>query len=487
MKQQEQKEQEFDFIKEKIKDKPINKRRLIIHAGFNLFCAIIFGAVACFVFVLLRPYMEGWLNPEEGSSISIPKDDVLGEDGDKEETPGDGSDGQAGKPGESQAGDKQEPDGQAEEGEKEGTEGKPEGEAQAGNPKGQEDDPGGGQEGPDDTLPAEKTVVVQEELEIEDYQNLQDKLYDIGKQANKSVVTVTGVTSGMDWFNTPYENENQASGIVIGNTEKELLVLTEKKVITDAEAISITFADERTVSATLKKYDGNTGIAIISVPVEEIGEETMELVEAAPLGNSHMMRQGTVVLAIGSPLGANYSILCGTVTSSENKVSAIDTNYTIFTTDIVGSEDGSGVLVNLKGEVVGLVLQGYRSQGDRNTITALSISELKQVIENLSNNQDIPYVGLRLSTVTDDIADEHGIPMGVYIKAVELDSPAMAAGLQEADVITKINGEEVATVEQYNQKIYAMHPDDQAVIAIKRQGAEGYVDLECMVSIGVLK
>ena len=77
--------------------------------------------------------------------------------------------------------------------------------------------------------------------------------------------------------------------------------------------------------------------------------------------------------------------------------------------------------------------------------------------------------------------------MGVYIKAVELDSPAMAAGLQEADVITKINGEEVATVEQYNQKIYAMHPDDQAVIAIKRQGAEGYVDLECMVSIGVLK
>ena len=96
-------------------------------------------------------------------------------------------------------------------------------------------------------------------------------------------------------------------------------------------------------------------------------------------------------------------------------------------------------------------------------------------------------MGLRLSTVTDDIADEHGIPMGVYIKAVELDSPAMAAGLQEADVITKINGEEVATVEQYNQKIYAMHPDDQAVIAIKRQGAEGYVDLECMVSIGVLK
>ena len=274
---------------------------------------------------------------------------------------------------------------------------------------------------------------------------------------------------------------------MIGNNKKELLVLTEKKIITDAETINITFANEATVPATLKKYDGNTGIAVISVPLNEIEETTMEQIEVASLGNSYMMRQGTVVLAIGSPLGANYSILCGTITSSENKVSTIDTNYTIFTTDIVGSEDGSGVLINLKGEIVGLVLQDYSSQGDRNTITALSVSELKQVIEDLSNNQDIPYVGLRLSTVTDDIADGYGIPMGVYIKAVELDSPAMMAGLQEADVITKIDGEEIATVEQYNQKIYSMHPDDQAIITVQRQGAEEYVELECMVSVGVLK
>ncbi len=329
--------------------------------------------------------------------------------------------------------------------------------------------------------------MVQKELGIEDYQKLQDKLYDVGKQANKSVVTVTGVTSSTDWFDTPYENENRAAGIVIGQTPKELLVLTEKKVITDAEAISITFANESTVSAALKKYDGNTGIAIISVPLDEIGEEALKMVETATLGNSLRMQQGTIVLAIGSPLGANYSILCGTITSSENQVSAIDTNYTIFTTDIVGSEDGSGVLINLEGEIVGLVLQDYSSQSDRNTITALSISELKQVIEDLSNGRDIPYLGLRLSTVTDDIAEEYGIPMGVYIKAVELDSPAMMAGLQEADVITQINGEEVTTVEQYNQKLYAMRPEDLAAVTVMRQGAEEYVEMECAVSVGVLK
>lgn len=432
MKQKEQNEQEFAFIKEKIKDKPINKRRLLIHAGFNLLCAVVFGVVACFVFVLLKPYLEEWLYPKEESTISIPKDDAPQEgeeDGEEEEE------------------EKKEPSPQ----------------------------------------PESQTVVVQEELEIEDYQKLQDKLYNIGKQANKSVVTVTGVTSGMDWFNTPYENENRAAGVIIGNSGQELLILTEKKVIVDAQEINITFIDGTMASASLKKYDGNTGIAIISVPLEDIPEAVLGQMAVAPLGNSYVVSQGTTVLAIGSPLGANYSILCGTITSSKNEVSTIDKNYTIFTTDIVGSENGSGVLINLKGEIIGLVLQDYSSPNDRNTITALAVSELKQVIEDLSNGRDVPYVGLRVSTVTEEIAKEFSIPKGVYIKSVEMDSPAMAAGMQEADVISKINGEEVATVEQYNQKIYALSPEDTITITIKRQSGEAYVDLDCAVVVGVLK
>ena len=228
MKQKEQNEQEFAFIKEKIKDKPINKRRLLIHAGFNLLCAVVFGVVACFVFVLLKPYLEEWLYPKEESTISIPKDDAPQEgeeDGEEEEE------------------EKKEPPPQ----------------------------------------PESQTVVVQEELEIEDYQKLQDKLYNIGKQANKSVVTVTGVTSGMDWFNTPYENENRAAGVIIGNSGQELLILTEKKVIVDAQEINITFIDGTMASASLKKYDGNTGIAIISVPLEDIPEAVLGQMAVAPL------------------------------------------------------------------------------------------------------------------------------------------------------------------------------------------------------------
>jgi len=451
IKRQEQEEQEFAFIKEKIKDKPINKRRLILRAGYNLLCAVVFGAAACFVFVWLKPYMEEWLYPERGSTISIPKDDIP------------------------QEGEPEKKDDNKKNGEEE---------------PGVEEKPTDVVQGEPETKPEEPEpppVVVQEELELEDYQALQNKLYAIGKQANKSVVTVTGVTSGKDWFDTPYDNENRSAGIIIGKNEQELFILTEKKIIADAREINITFIDETEVSASLKKYDGNTGIAVIAVPLSEVPEKTMEKIEVAVLGNSYMIAQGTSVIAIGSPLGTNYSILCGTITSSQNKVSTIDTNYTVFTTDILGSASGSGVLINLKGEIVGLVLQDFSNQTDRNTITALSISELKQIIEDLLNNKNVPYVGLRISTVTDQIAQEYGIPKGVYIKSVELDSPAMAAGLQEADVITAINGEEVVTVEQYFQKVYEKEPEDAVTITIKRQNGEGYVDMQCGVTVGILK
>lgn len=434
MKQQEQGEQEFAFIKEKIKDKPINKRRLLLKAVYNLLCAIIFGATACLVFVLLRPYLEERVYPEEESKITIPKDIIPQE---------------------------MEPAPKEDEEEEE------------------EPEP--------DKEPENQTVVVREQLEPEDYQALQNKLYAIGQQASKSLVTVTGVTSGVDWFDTPYENEYSSAGIIIENNGQELLILTEKKIIADATAIHINFIDGTEAAASLKKYDGNTGIAVIAVPLIEIAEDTMNQISVAALGNSYTITQGSSVIAIGSPLGANYSILCGTITSSQNTVSTIDTNYTIFTTDIIGNENGSGVLINLQGEVVGLVLQDYNNQSNRNTITALSISELKQVIEDLSNNRDIPYVGLRISTVTNDIAEEYGIPKGVYIKSVELDSPAMAGGLQAADVITAINGEEIINAVQYYQKIYERQPEDEITIAVKRQNGEGYVDLECKVTVGILR
>ena len=336
--------------------------------------------------------------------------------------------------------------------------------------------------------PSEEPPLQQpQELEIADVQNVQNKLYAVGREANRFVVTVTGVKSDTDWFNNSYESRGQASGIIIADSGQELLILTERKVISDAQEVYVTFINDVTVEASMKHYDGNTGIAVLSVPRSQVDEDTMNAISVAKLGNSLTTMQGTMVIAVGSPLGTNYSILTGNITSTNNVISTIDNNYTVFTTDIVGSSSGSGVIINVNGEVIGLVMQDYGNEEDQTTLTALSISELKQLIEKLSNNQDIPYIGLGLTTVSAATAKEYDIPKGAYIKEVKMDSPALAAGLQSGDVITEMGGEAVYTVDSYESKLLTLEPGDEVEIVVQRQGAEKYEEIICTVQVGVLK
>lgn len=434
-----QEKESFSFINEKIKEKPLNKKRIVFRVVFCVAMAVVFGVVAALVFTLVQPRFEELLYPQEPPLVSIPRDDVL-ETEQTEET------------------ETMIPETETEEAKEPETELVQE--------------------------PAEQPVKT---FEPEDYQALQNKLYAVGKEANRAIVTVTGVKSDTDWFQNPYESKGQASGLIVARNGGELLILTERKVIADVEEIYVTFINEVTVAASMKKYDGNTGIAILSVPVAQITQGTLNAIQIANLGNSLATTQGTLAIAIGSPLGTNYSILTGTITSATNSICTIDNNYTVFTTDIVGSSNGSGVLVNVAGEVIGLVMQGYSSAGDANTLTAISISELKAIIEMLSNGKDVPYLGLELTTVTNDIAKEYDMPKGVYIKEVKMDSPAMAAGLQSGDVLTKMDGDSIFTVDGYENRLLELTPGDTVKITVERQGTDGYTEIDCEVEVSVLQ
>lgn len=434
-----QEKESFSFINEKIKEKPLNKKRIVFRAVFCVAMAVVFGVVAALVFTLVQPRFEELLYPQEPPLVSIPRDDVL-ETEQTEET------------------ETMIPETETEEAKEPETE------------LAQE--------------PAEQPVKT---FEPEDYQALQNKLYAVGKEANRAIVTVTGVKSDTDWFQNPYESKGQASGLIVARNGGELLILTERKVIADVEEIYVTFINEVTVAASMKKYDGNTGIAILSVPVAQITQGTLNAIQIANLGNSLATTQGTLAIAIGSPLGTNYSILTGTITSATNSICTIDNNYTVFTTDIVGSSNGSGVLINVAGEVIGLVMQGYSSAGDANTLTAISISELKAIIEMLSNGKDVPYLGLELTTVTNDIAKEYDMPKGVYIKEVKMDSPAMAAGLQSGDVLTKMDGDSIFTADGYENRLLELAPGDTVKITFERQGTDGYTEIDCEVEVSVLQ
>lgn len=439
---QEKDKDNYAFIKEKIKEKPISKKRMLFYAGFCVAMAIVFGVVASLVFTIVQPKMEEQMYPQNNPTVSIPKDEPTEEIEESTETVA-------------------------------STENETETATEIPGDEGQGTDTES-----DDTY---------EITALEEYQLLQNQMYDVGREANKFIVTVTGVKSDIDWFNNAYESKGQASGIIVANNGQELLILTERKAISDARDIFVTFIDDTTVNAQVRKYDGNTGIVILSVPLTEIEETTMNAIKVATLGNSLTVKQGTVVLAVGSPLGTNYSILSGNITSTTNTISTIDANYNVFTTDIIASKAGSGAIINLNGEVVGLVMQDYSSVGDENTLTAVAISELKALIEMLSNGKDIPYIGLGMTTVTTAIAKEYDIPKGAYIKEIKWDSPAMLAGIQNGDVLTEVDGTTIYSVEHYENKLLSLKPQDVVEVIIYRQGNGEYKEIKCEVEVGILQ
>ena len=324
-------------------------------------------------------------------------------------------------------------------------------------------------------------------LTISDYETLQNELYQIGSKANQAIVNVMKLESENDWTVNDYETEGKGSGLIVFEDSNYLYILTERKIIADAPHIRVSFVDGTGAAATLFKWDGNTGISILTVEKRLLKPETKKAILVANLGSAKEVSNGALVIAVGSPLGTNYSILTGNITSVVNEMVTKDRNYSVYTTDIVANENGSGVLINTKGEVIGMVIQSFRGSQDASTLTAVVIDEIIGIIECLRNGKDIPYVGVYLSTVTDDISEDYDIPKGVYIKEVIADSPAMKAGLQNGDVITQINGESILTDVMFSEKIAQLIPGTSCEISVKRQNGKEYYEVKCTVTIGILQ
>lgn len=412
-----------EFVREKIKDKPKNYKRIWIRFLTAAGCGIVFALTAVLVMLLMLPSLREEL---------------------KENTP------------DTQVQNSQEPE---------------------------TEDTQEATQTPDDTQEQKETI---REFTIDDYQKIQTQLYSIGNVANKSIVTITSVVSDTDWFNTSYEREGQGSGTIVGDTGSKLLILTERKVIKDASKINVTFIDDSVAPAELMKYDGNTGLAVLAVTKDKMEKSTLSLIKIMSMGNSSTVHKGSIVIALGSPLGTNYSILTGNITSTGNEISTQDSNYSVYTTDIVANKNASGILINTDGEMIGVVMQNY-SAASTGALTAVDVTELNRIMELLYASKDVPYLGAHISTVTDKIANTYGIPKGVYIKEVEMDSPAMNAGLQSGDVIQKIDDKDITTDESYTDAVLGLTPGETYSVVFMREGSNGYKELTCEIEAGILK
>lgn len=420
----------MEFIREKIKEKPINKKKVAMKVGVAALCGFVFALAACIVFAIAVPFI---IKPEENEMLSS-----------QEET------------------------------EQEGTE--------------QEQI----MQEPEDTevsSDSENNLVLPPDfnMSISDYETLQNELYEIGNRANTSIVTVTKMKNEDDWIMEENKSGTQGAGVIISQDDNYLYVLTERKIILEAPHIRVSFVDGTGAEATLFRYDANTGLAVLTVEKRLLKPDTKRVITVAKMGYMSMVKNGTLVIALGSPLETNYSILTGNITSVENKVMTKDKNYSIYTTDILASKNGSGILINTNGEVIGVVIQDFCGTQDVSTLTAVAINDISGIIEKMKAGKDIPYVGVYLSTVTDDIAKNYDIPKGVFVKEIVADSPAMKAGIQHGDVITHINGEVVQTDTVFSQKISQLIPGTSCEITLKRQNGNEYYEVKCTVTIGVLE
>lgn len=429
-------EEEYRFLREVIKEKPVDKRKIGYIAGGVLVCAVMFGVVAAFTFVRVLPHMQ----PEEKTQkVNIPV-----------ETPT--------------------PTPVVEE-----------------NPANTDDGENDEQNGEDAESNQDSSGTEEEKsLNLDDFRGLYRHVVEMAEEPERSLVTVQGITSDVDWMNNSYENEKQISGFLVADNGKEYFVLTEYRVVEKVDRILVTFSNGATADAHFQKQDPSTGLAVLKVSKDEIDSDTRKIIKIAELGSSTVIQRGEPVLAVGSPAGYSGSIAFGMVTSTANQKSTLDNEYSLFTTDIMGDSEGSGVLVSLDGKIIGVIVQSFSMEAGKDVVTAVPISEVKGVIEKLSNNEDIIYLGVRGQDISGELAQKTGIPKGIYVNEVEEDSPAMVGGVQNGDVIVKIQGESVETLSQLRRQLDKCKVDQKIAVTAMRKGAEGYVEIVFDVTVGAL-
>lgn len=440
---------DFEFLQEKIKERPINKKKLLQRTIITASLALLFGLVACLTFLLLEPVLNNWLYPEEEPMVVTfpqeqdemrPEDMLTEDETTQEET------------------------------------------------ESEELQTGSGNvalvDTPQNSAISEISQEEQEEDLLAGYEKLYQSIRELYLEVATSMVTVTGVKSDVDWFNNPYESEGTIAGVVIANNNRELLILTKRSPLKGAESIHVTFFNETTAEGSIKKYDVNTDLAVIAVELKYLSSNVLKDVSVAKLASSNDMRlQGTPVMAVGNILGYKDSVAYGMITSMGNVVTMADNQYKLITTDIYGSRNPTGILVNMEGRVLGILDNTHNNEDTANLVSAIGITELKGMITKLSNGADVLYAGLYVQDISSDARLELGLPKGAYISDIDMNSPAMKKGIQKGDIIIRVGDKEINTAADYMNAVRGYSANQEISITVLRSAQDEYEEMEFTVEL----
>ena len=324
------------------------------------------------------------------------------------------------------------------------------------------------------------------------------------KAVMPSVVSVsnTYVQRGT-FFGQEYSSEavSSGSGIIVGENDSELLIVTNYHVVESADTLSVQFVDEEQVQAQIKGTDADKDLAVLAVQLSDIKEDTLDQISIASLGSSDDLTVGEPVIAIGNALGYGQSVTTGVVsalnrpiavTSQEGQTGDSQINTFIQTDAAINPGNSGGALLNTKGEVIGINSNKIGGSTVEGMGYAIPISDAKPIIEELMQKEtrlkvdeaNKGVLGITGVNVEAQYSEVYGIPMGVYVSSVTDNSGAAAVGLVRGDIITAINGETVETMEELKEEMNYYQAGDVVTLTIMQGSPTGYQSKDVQVTLG---
>lgn len=449
------------FMQEKIKARPVNHRKILRRTLGTAGLAVLFGGVACLVFLVMEPVISRLLYPDENKVQEV----TFSEDGQTmDSAAGSSFETEEINPADMIQNDSDLASSAASAAaEKAAAEAARKAAAEAVDASGENLDQEIGQ------------IIDSRAYTAADYQKIYGMLNDTAAKASKSVAVVTRITADSTWYGEEYENSGKAPGLIVAEHEKQILILCEDQAVQGADEITVTFPDGTLMKGQVVGIDTVSGYAVVGVDGTKISDSARQNFAVAELGSSKQSNlTGTPVIALGAPAGTVGSVSYGIVTSTSTSLDVIDASYKLLTTDIYGSSAASGVLINLSGQVLGIIDMDYNGTDMKNMISAVGITDMKPLIGQLSNGEKPAYLGIHGADVPENVTKEQGVPQGAYVRKVEEGSPAMAAGVISGDVITEFDGTSITTWSELLTKLRSHQPGDDVKLKVQRTGNDGY-------------
>ena len=299
------------------------------------------------------------------------------------------------------------------------------------------------------------------------------------------------------------EVEGSGSGIIVGKNDDELLIATNYHVVEGADTLSVAFTDGNAVEASVKGFDEERDLAVVSVSLDDVEDDTMDAISIANIGSSDDLKVGEQVVAIGNALGYGQSVTTGIVSAKNRRMDSDNNTVTdgsddssdgvnlIQTDAAINPGNSGGALLNMEGEVVGINSAKLASTEVEGMGYAIAISDVTDILQNLMNetsrdkldDSEHGVLGITGSSVSSEAVQMYGIPAGVFVKKVTEGGAADKAGLKANSVITEFNGKTVSSINQLIEYLSYYEPDEEVELTVQVPHGTSYKEETVKVTL----